>query len=123
MTNTKDNIRKILVARGRQLVQDKGADYLTARKLEEASGYSVGTIYNQFGTMDNFVLEQNKQTLDELIRFMMRTPKGESSYQMLNRYLDAFVALCWLTAICGFCYIIFICTQNMANCRNFICAS
>ena len=92
MTNTKDNIRKILVARGRQLVQDKGADYLTARKLAEASGYSVGTIYNQFGTMDNFVLEQNKQTLDELIRFMMRTPKGESSYQMLNRYLDAFVA-------------------------------
>ena len=76
MTNTKDNIRKILVARGRQLVQDKGADYLTARKLAEASGYSVGTIYNQFGTMDNFVLEQNKQTLDELIRFMMRTPKG-----------------------------------------------
>lgn len=92
MTNTKDNIRKILVARGRQLVQDKGADYLTARKLAEASGYLVGTIYNQFGTMDNFVLEQNKQTLDELIRFMMRTPKGESSYQMLNRYLDAFVA-------------------------------
>ena len=73
-------------------MQDKGADYLTARKLAEASGYSVGTIYNQFGTMDNFVLEQNKQTLDELIRFMMRTPKGESSYQMLNRYLDAFVA-------------------------------
>ncbi len=94
MTNTKDNIRKILVARGRQLVQDKGADYLTARKLAEASGYSVGTIYNQFGTMDNFVLEQNKQTLDELIRFMMRTPKGESSYQMLNRYLDAFCRFC-----------------------------
>ena len=44
MTNTKDNIRKILVARGRQLVQDKGADYLTARKLAEASGYSVGKI-------------------------------------------------------------------------------
>lgn len=92
MTNTKDNIRKILVTKGRRLVQDKGADYLTARKLAEASGYSVGTIYNQFGTMDNFVLEQNKQTLDELIEFMQRTPKGESSYHMLNRYLDAFVS-------------------------------
>ncbi len=92
MTNTKDNIRRVLITRGRQLVKDKGADYLTARKLAEASGYSVGTIYNQFGTMDNFVLEQNKQTLDELIHFLMRTPKGETSYQMLNRYLDAFVA-------------------------------
>lgn len=92
MTITKDNIRRILISKGRLLVKEKGADYLTARKLAEASAYSVGTIYNQFGTMDNFVLEQNKQTLDELVRYMLKTPKGESSYQMLNRYLDAFVA-------------------------------
>ena len=91
MTFIKDNIRKTLIAKGRELVKLKGADYLTARKLAEASEYSVGTIYNQFGTMDNFVLEQNKQTLDELLRFMLKTPKGESSYQMLNRYFDAFV--------------------------------
>ena len=91
MTFIKDNIRKTLIAKGRELVKLKGADYLTARKLAEASEYSVGTIYNQFGTMDNFVLEQNKQTLDELLRFMLKTPKGESSYQMLNSYLDAFV--------------------------------
>lgn len=91
MTFIKDNIRKTLISKGRELVKLKGADYLTARKLAEASEYSVGTIYNQFGTMDNFVLEQNKQTLDELLRFMLKTPKGESSYQMLNRYLDAFV--------------------------------
>ena len=63
MTITKDNIRRILISKGRLLVKEKGADYLTARKLAEASAYSVGTIYNQFGTMDNFVLEQNKQTL------------------------------------------------------------
>ena len=92
MTITKDNIRRILISKGRLLVKEKGADYLTARKLAEASAYSVGTIYNQFGTMDNSVLEQNKQTLDELVRYMLKTPKGESSYQMLNRYLDAFVA-------------------------------
>ena len=91
MTFIKDNIRKTLISKGRELVKLKGADYLTARKLAEASEYSVGTIYNQFGTMDNFVLEQNKQTLDELLRFMLKTPKGESAYQMLNRYLDAFV--------------------------------
>ena len=87
MTITKDNIRRILISKGRLLVKEKGADYLTARKLAEASAYSVGTIYNQFGTMDNFVLEQNKQTLDELVRYMLKTPKGESSYQMLNRNL------------------------------------
>ncbi len=92
MTISKDNIRKILVEKGRRLVQEKGADYLTARKLAEASAYSVGTIYNQFGTMDNFVLEQNQITLDELLESLKNTPKGQSAYQSPNRYLDEFVA-------------------------------
>lgn len=92
MSIAKDNVRRMLIAKGRQLVKEKGADYLTARKLAEASGASVGTIYNQFGTMDSFILEQNKQTLNELVRYMLRVPKDDDAYLMLNRYLDAFVS-------------------------------
>ena len=64
--NTKAEIRAWLLQVGRKLAAEKGAAFLTARKLSEASGCSVGTIYNQFGNMDNFVLEQNVVTLDEL---------------------------------------------------------
>ena len=39
MTITKDNIRRILISKGRLLVKEKGADYLTARELAEASAY------------------------------------------------------------------------------------
>ena len=42
MIMIKDNIRKILIKTGRRLVKEKGAEYLTARKLSDASGYSVG---------------------------------------------------------------------------------
>ena len=94
MTITKDNIRRILISKGRLLVKEKGADYLTARKLAEASAYSVGTIYNQFGTMDNFVLEQNKQTLDELVRYMLKTPERRKLISNAEPLSGCFCRVC-----------------------------
>ena len=88
----KDNVRKILIKTGRCLVKEKGAGYLTARKLSDASGYSVGTIYNQFGTMDGFILEQNRITMDELLKHMRGIFTADDAYFMLNRYLDTCVA-------------------------------
>ena len=92
MITAKDNIRKLLIKTGRRLVKEKGAEFLTARKLSEASGYSVGTIYNQFGTMDCFVMEQNRLTMDELLKHMRGIFAEGDAYLMLNRYLDMFVA-------------------------------
>lgn len=92
MTNTKDNIHNILIAKGRELVKGRGAEALTARKLSEATGYSVGTIYNQFANMDNYILEQNMQTLDELYENLQKLMPDSSPYKNLNRYVDAFAA-------------------------------
>jgi AcrR family transcriptional regulator len=87
----KDLIYQALMATGRQLVQEKGVDFLTARKLSDASGYSVGTIYNQFSNMDKFILAQNMQTLDDLYAKLLKIIPDNDSYKNLNRYLDGFV--------------------------------
>lgn len=92
MSSAKDNIRKTLIKTGRRLVKEKGAEFLTARKLSDASGFSIGTIYNQFGTMDGFIMEQNRLTMDELLSYMREIFADDDAYQMLNRYLDTFVA-------------------------------
>lgn len=76
---------------GRDLVRQNGAAYLTARKLAEASGYSVGTIYNQFSNMDSFIMAENMLTLDELQTYLGRLVPDSSAYKNLNRYLDGFV--------------------------------
>lgn len=86
----KEQVRKNLLRIGRKLVVDKGVDFLTARKLSEASNTSIGTIYNQFATMDNFILEQNMQTLDELYDFLRIIVPDENPFLNLNRYVDAF---------------------------------
>ncbi len=92
MTETKDKIHETLIIKGRDLVRRKGAEFLTARKLSEATGYSVGTIYNQFANMDKFIMEQNMLTLDELYLVLKKLLPDTNPYKNLNRYIDAFVA-------------------------------
>ena len=88
---TKNNIQDILIKKGRELIWEKGTENLTARKLSEFSGYSVGTIYNQFGSMEGFILLQNYITLDELFIFMKKTKFSSNPYILINAYADAFV--------------------------------
>jgi len=87
----KDTIQDILIKKGRELALKNGASALTARKLSELSGYSVGTIYNQFGNMEGYILLQNYITLEDLFIFMNKVPENDNPYILLNSYLDAFI--------------------------------
>ncbi len=86
---SKDNIQENLIQTGRLIIKEKGVDFLTARKLSEASNYSVGTIYNQFSNMDNFILIQNYMTLDALFQELIKI-KETSAYKRLNLYIEKF---------------------------------
>ena len=92
MTDSKENIRQYLIDTGREIVETKGLEFLTARKLSEASGCSVGTIYNQFSNMDNLVTEINIQTLSNLYGLMKKVRPSSKAYNNLNAYIDVFVS-------------------------------
>ena len=91
MTKTKEEIRVDLIIKARELLKNKGLEFLTARKLADYSGYSVGTIYNQFKSMDNLVMWENCQTLDELNEYLRGAEFGSDAYRNLNHILDRFV--------------------------------
>lgn len=90
MQNIKDNIRQKLVDVGRVLVCEKGIEFLTARKLSEASGCSIGTIYNQFSSMDELAAEENLQTMCELESALGAQKYGSDSYENINKMIDVF---------------------------------
>ncbi len=92
MPDKKENIRELLLQTAQSLVEDKGAEYLTARKLSEASGCSVGTIYNQFASMDELFAALNIATLTDLQTAMKRVAVGPNAYKNLNAWLDSFVS-------------------------------
>jgi AcrR family transcriptional regulator len=87
----KDNIQKHLLNIGRQLIQEKGTDALTVRKLSEASGCSVGAIYNQFSNMDKFIMYQNYMTLKTLSKNLAQVKRTSDPYFDINNMLQVFV--------------------------------
>ncbi|MBQ9034581.1 MAG: TetR/AcrR family transcriptional regulator [Alphaproteobacteria bacterium] len=87
----KDNIRNMLLKIGRQIVQEKGPEALTARKLSEASGCSVGAIYNQFNNMENFIVIENYLTLEQLSRRLNIVKETQNPYFDMNNLLNTFV--------------------------------
>lgn len=91
MFKNKDEIRNDLIKKARELLKSKGLEFLTARKLSDYSGYSVGTIYNQFKSMDNLVILENGQTLDELYAILSKIDFGSDVFHNLNKILDKFV--------------------------------
>lgn len=90
MQSIREDIHRKLIDAGRQLVVDKGSEFLTARKLSEASGCSIGTIYNQFSSMDVFVAEQNEITLRELAEKLYVAKYKNDSYYNLNVMIEVF---------------------------------
>ena len=91
MSNNKEEVRIDLIVKARELLKNKGVEFLTARKLADYSGYSVGTIYNQFKSMDNLIIWENCQTLDELYHGLKRVDLCSDVYRNLNLFLDKFV--------------------------------
>jgi len=87
----KDNIRNMLLKIGRQIVQEKGSEALTVRKLSEASGCSVGAIYNQFANMENFIVIENYLTLEVLGKKLAAVKETQNPYFDMNGMLNVFV--------------------------------
>lgn len=87
---TKEEIKFDLIVKARELLNDKGLEFLTARKLSDYSGYSVGTIYNQFKSMDTLIMWENCQTLDELYESLKTAEFGSDAYRNLNFLLEKF---------------------------------
>ena len=87
----KEKIRIDLLVKSRELLQEKGLEFLTARKLADYSGYSVGTIYNQFKSMDTLIVWENCQTLDELCATLRTAEFGSDAYKNLNYLLEKFI--------------------------------
>ncbi|MBP5352683.1 MAG: TetR/AcrR family transcriptional regulator [Alphaproteobacteria bacterium] len=86
----KENIQQLLLQVGKKLVCERGVEALTARKLSEASGCSVGAIYNQFSNMDNFVVVLNYMTLDELLHQIQQIEMTDDAHADMNNIVRCF---------------------------------
>lgn len=81
--HTRDELYDMAMEKSRSIVAKEGWRKLTARTLAKEMGYSVGTLYNLFGNLDDLILHLNANTLEGLRVEMAEVPlKGEPNKDM-----------------------------------------
>jgi AcrR family transcriptional regulator len=89
--HTREELGKLILTAARRIVCEKGIDALTARKIASEVGYTVGTIYQHFGNMDDLVHRMNGETLGMLFDHCSSLPAQESPGVRLLSLARAFV--------------------------------
>ena len=65
------------ITAGNQMIAEDGFALFSARKLGRKIGYSIGTIYNVFGTHEYLIASINARTLDDLAQFVSMRLSGD----------------------------------------------
>jgi AcrR family transcriptional regulator len=61
--HTRVELEALFVGEGRRHLEEVGFSRFSAREVAKRVGYSIGTLYNVFGTYDGFMLAMNAETM------------------------------------------------------------
>lgn len=64
--HSREELRDLALAAAREIAETEGLRGLTARAVAGRIGYSVGTLYNVYATLDDLIVAVNGATLDAL---------------------------------------------------------
>lgn len=93
--HTREELKSITIEKAKDIVTNEGFHALTARRMAQEIGYTPGTLYNVFGSMDGLILDVNKQTLATLLirladpaKYRKNAPVMENLKIMAELYLS-----------------------------------
>lgn len=75
--HSREELREIAVATGHRHMEEVGFANFSAREVAKRIGYSIGTIYNVFGSYDALILAINGRTLALWRDHLVRRLEGE----------------------------------------------
>ncbi|MGD2120018.1 MAG: TetR/AcrR family transcriptional regulator [Chromatiales bacterium] len=70
--HSREEIREMALQAAEQLLAEQGQEGLSARKVAQAIGYTVGTLYLVFDNLDDLIVQVNARTLDRLHERMLK---------------------------------------------------
>lgn len=82
--HSRDELEKLALGAARKIVESEGAQTLTARRLAGDIGYTPGTLYHLFGSMDGVIYRINAQTLGEIKEAITPAPKRKPAQDILE---------------------------------------
>ncbi|MFM6854676.1 MAG: TetR/AcrR family transcriptional regulator [Sphingopyxis sp.] len=84
-------MRDIIISAGHRQMQEVGFAHFSAREVAKRVGYSIGTVYNVFGSYDGLILAINGRTLDLWLDYLQaRLCAPHMDGDRLARAIDAY---------------------------------
>ena len=87
--HSRAELREIIISEGHRQMHEVGFARFSAREVAKRIGYSIGTIYNVFGSYDGLILAINGRTL-ELWRDYLESQAGRRVGDRLRHAIDAY---------------------------------
>jgi AcrR family transcriptional regulator len=87
--HSREQLRAMIVAAGHRQMAQVGFARFSAREVAKQIGYSVGTLYNVFGSFDQLILAINGETLDQW-RHHLETRLADATEDRLHRAIQAY---------------------------------
>jgi AcrR family transcriptional regulator len=87
--HTRSELEALISAAGHTHMADVGFARFSAREVAKRVGYSIGTIYNVFGTYDRLILAINGRTLDlwtDFIEAELSSATGNRLHVLVRSY-------------------------------------
>lgn len=88
--HSRDEIREMAIDAAAEIVEKKGFQSLTARKVATNIGYTVGTLYHVFRNFDDLVMHVNAQTIDEMAALIQRKTRKKRNPEVRIRTMAEF---------------------------------
>ncbi len=91
--HSREEIRQMALTVAESIVSAEGYKGLSARKVANAIGYTVGTLYLVFENLDDLVLQINGRTLDALYEWLRaRSTDDAEAQESLVTLSEAYIA-------------------------------
>ena len=102
--HSREELRQMIIDEGHRQIAQVGFANFSARQLAKRIGYTVGTIYNVFGSLDNLMLAINGRTLDKWRHYLL-LKLADQREDRLKLAVEAYFEYaivnrnCWLTLL------------------------
>jgi AcrR family transcriptional regulator len=89
--HSRAELREIIISEGHRQMHEVGFAHFSAREVAKRVGYSIGTVYNVFGSYDGLILAINGRTLELWLDYLdTRLCSTETGADRLARAIDAY---------------------------------
>lgn len=89
--HTPEQLRELALRSAYNIIAESGLTGVSAREIARRIGYSPGTLYNLFESLDDLVLQVEGLLLDDLDRRLAELPSSPSPDENLNRLALAYL--------------------------------